>query len=60
MHPAGRSYETFPVNSYEAEARRLSRFAPYGHTPQTYWPQDEAPNPDYPYTLDLRRPPLGR
>jgi len=60
MHPAGRSYETFPVNSYEAEARRLSRFAPYGHTPQTYWPQDEAPNPDYPYTLDLRRPPMGR
>ncbi len=57
MHPAGRSYDSFPVNSYEAEARRLSRFAPYGHTPSVYWPADEPPNPDYPCTLDLRRKP---
>jgi uncharacterized protein (DUF2126 family) len=57
MHPAGRNYETFPVNAYEAEARRLSRFAPFGHTPSQYWPPLEKPNPDYPSTLDLRRPP---
>ena len=56
MHPAGRNYDSFPINHYEAESRRLSRFEPMGHTPSTYWPPVESINPEYPCTLDLRRP----
>ena len=61
-HPGGRSYSTFPVNSFEAESRRLARFFRIGHTPASVssaagaaFAPREWPNPDFPFTLDLRR-----
>jgi uncharacterized protein (DUF2126 family) len=48
VHPGGLAYEAFPVNAYEAEARRVSRFWAWGHTP--------GPTPSPPWAARLRVP----
>ncbi|MFN3868424.1 MAG: transglutaminase family protein, partial [Hyphomicrobiaceae bacterium] len=54
-HPGGRNFEIFPVNTYEAEGRRLARFETTGHTSGPMKPARAMVNPDYPLTLDMRR-----
>jgi len=38
-HPGGRSYEVFPVNSYEAESRRVNRFTTTSFTQDPLQPE---------------------
>ncbi len=58
-HPGGLSYDSFPVNAFEAESRRMSRFAAMGHTPGAMQVPPAtihvAGSKEFPFTRDLRR-----
>ncbi|MCX9158400.1 transglutaminase family protein [Niveibacterium sp. 24ML] len=54
-HPGGRNYDSFPVNAYEAESRRLARFFRFGYTPGEMKLAVPPTQGDFPFTLDLRR-----
>jgi uncharacterized protein (DUF2126 family)/transglutaminase-like putative cysteine protease len=63
-HPGGRNYAKMPVNSYEAESRRLARFLPQSYTPGQIKPVAERSGfPEFRYTVDLRladKPKVGQ
>ncbi len=58
-HPGGLSYDSFPVNSFEAESRRMTRFTVTGHTPGEMLVPPATINvpasKEFPFTRDLRR-----
>ncbi len=58
-HPGGRNHTTFPVNAFEAEARRLARFFRNGHTGGKIIAKEAPESPDFPFTLDLRMIPAS-
>jgi uncharacterized protein (DUF2126 family)/transglutaminase-like putative cysteine protease len=58
-HPGGRHYDIFPVNAYEAEARRISRFRGDGHTPGILHPPPGADELRRRFSIDPPRGPMA-
>ncbi|WP_421989081.1 DUF2126 domain-containing protein [Roseococcus sp.] len=54
VHPGGMAYEAFPVNANSAEARRRSRFIPFGHQAGARVLAEPQRSLEHPCTLDLR------
>jgi uncharacterized protein (DUF2126 family) len=54
-HPEGRAFDAPPLTQFEASARRAQRFTREGPLAWPVVPEEAAPHPDAPYTLDLRR-----
>jgi uncharacterized protein (DUF2126 family)/transglutaminase-like putative cysteine protease len=62
-HPGGRNYDTFPINAYEAESRRISRFWDNGFTQGTIQPRPLMTVTEHyitedrlPYQVDVQEP----
>jgi uncharacterized protein (DUF2126 family) len=58
-HPGGRSYDTFPVNAFEAESRRVNRYDNISYTqgPFTAHPKIDAMREFFPHLLANRAEP---
>ncbi|MEC7376101.1 MAG: transglutaminase family protein, partial [Pseudomonadota bacterium] len=53
-HPGGRNFETLPVNSFEAEGRRMARFFRIGHSDGRQPRRPVPEHREFPFTLDRR------
>jgi uncharacterized protein (DUF2126 family) len=54
-NPTGLNSTDFPINAFEAESRRASRFLRMGHTPGKVALANPETNREFPMTLDLRK-----
>ena len=54
VHPGGRSYDSLPVNAFEAQSRRQARYFRHHHTPGEIEITAARASGEFPFTLDLR------